>query len=111
MTERLKPSIRVEGGNPAGMPDFRPLNPWGQRMPKAPRPIESTPVSERLYQVYVKDERKRLIPVFPKGPKELCEFFVYTINKANLEGKGNGWTDPEIQQVKPGNTRGIYQAA
>jgi hypothetical protein len=90
----LRPSIRVEGGNPAGFPDFVPLNPWGRAMPKPAQPPRP-PVS----QVVVRDMRDggKELRVGPKwcgveGAAMLCQ----TIEQEIAAGREKRWRDPVV---------------
>lgn len=90
----LKPTINVGHGTgtPAGMPDFRPLNPWGRAMPKPmrqPRPS--------LWQIFVKDARTGTrIAVGPKAPKEFSEALIERLNLNIVVGIEKQWSDPEL---------------
>lgn len=95
----MKPPIITPGvrlgygtGNPAGCPDFRPLNPWGRPMPASDRPPRP-----KLYQVHVKDKRdNRVKAVGPRMAKELAEMFRLTIREQISLGAERRWADPHL---------------
>lgn len=85
-------------GNPAGRPDFRPVNPWGRPMPKVPE----EPRRHALYQVHVKDKRRgsptcgRTIAIGPKMAKEFAEMFSLTIANQIALGAERDWESPHL---------------
>ena len=95
MSEQRKPWVRVSygSGNPAGAPDFKPLNPWGRSMPKAPPPPEP------LHQVFVMDPLKGAIPVGPKMGKQFCDAIADVIRQNILNGMEHRWSDPVVVRV------------
>jgi hypothetical protein len=90
----LKPLLRVSGGNPAGFPDFVPLNPWGRGMPKAaPR---SKPA---VFQLVVRDLRNggRELRVGPKcETAEIAEALCMAIKQQIELGREKRWADPQV---------------
>lgn len=98
MSEKLtaKLDIGFGSGNPAFAPDYRPLNPWGRRMPppeRAPRPA--------LYQVVVRDRRQGLKErrIGPQWSKEFAEQLCFSISKAIGSGLETDWCDPIVVPV------------
>lgn len=91
----MKSSVRVSGGNPNGIPDFKPLNPWGRPMPtpeRAPRPP--------LYQVHVTDKRdNREKPVGPRMQEEFAEMFRLTIQNQISLGAERRWIEPHLVMI------------
>lgn len=88
-------NIDYGSGNPAGAPDFRPLNPWGRPMPKPDR--EPLPP---LYQVFAHDRRLgRIIPVSPKMGKEFCEAICMTIARRVGSGDWKNWSNPHVVKL------------
>lgn len=91
----LKPSIHISGGNPAGAPDFRPLNPWGRGFPKRPpRPDMSLWVCN----VEVRATKQRL-DVGIVGPRDAAQMLCDAINDQIDRGKERDWGDPQVVRV------------
>ncbi len=89
---------------PAGMPDFRPLNPWGRAMPKPKRPVRTKPVIHDLYQLFVtRNEDGRRICVGPRVIKPVVEEFCQAVNLMIASGKEKAWREPSIERVALGN--------
>lgn len=95
-----KPLVRIEygSGNPAGAPDWRPLNPWGQGFPKhllnrKPRP--------QLYQLVVKDRRNgnKELRVGPKMGKDFVDILLVQLNALIASGAEKQWFDPAVVPV------------
>jgi hypothetical protein len=82
-------------GNPAGAPDFKPMNPWGRPMPKPerqPRP--------ELHQVHVKDAKTaRIIPVGPKTERENAEMLCIAIGQQIALGAERQWREPHVVRL------------
>ena len=88
----MKPSVRISGGNPNGIPDFKPLNPWGRPMPEPERPPRPP-----LWQVHVSDRsRGRVIPVGPRMGKEYAEMFRLAISNQIHLGAERRWANPHL---------------
>lgn len=100
----LKPSIQIGhgSGDPAGMPGFRPMNPWGRSMPKLTRPMpherEGKPPHMQLFQIWADDAHfgKRM-PLGPKMPKEVLEAPLYALNKLIIEGMEKRWSNASLE--------------
>lgn len=99
----LKPSITVGhgSGQPAGMPDFYPVNPWGRDMPKPERPPRPP-----LYQVVVLDKRRGNAEtrVGPMCPHENAAMLCEAINQQIALGAEKQWTDPIVLKMTEGVT-------
>lgn len=93
MTTPLKPSLRISGGTPAGMPDFKPMNPWG-RMPKRPPKQDRT-----LWVCNVEDrDTKQRLNIGLIGPKAGAEMLRDAVLKMNELGKC--WAaDPQVIRI------------
>ncbi|HEX5320432.1 MAG TPA: hypothetical protein VFW46_14815 [Stellaceae bacterium] len=95
-----KPLVRTSGGNPAGMPDFRPLNPWGRAMPKPTR----LPPPPR-YQVFVEAfdpisaTGRKLIPIGPKGDDQFVRPLCEAIEQAIASGQEKTWRNPHVVRL------------
>ena len=96
--------IGFGSGLPNGIPDFRPINPWGRAMPKPARPYRDKPLHHALYQVFV-DTRKGTIPVGPRWSEELAGAFAETINKAVALGAEKEWGRAHVRLVKAAEVR------
>src|SRR6266576_3064462 len=87
-------------GMPAGIPDFRPLNPYGRAMPKPTRPYRR--LRPALYQVEV-DLRgggtKRLGPMWER--EEMAGSLAETINKALIIRPMDDWGRARVVLAKP----------
>lgn len=86
----LIPTVRISGGNPAGMPDYKPLNPWGRAMPKPVRAPRAP-----LYQLIVRRKGVQM-PYSPKLHREFLEPLLEAINTAIRLGVEKEMTDPHI---------------
>jgi hypothetical protein len=83
---------------------YRPLNPWGRKMPKPARRLNPPPVFEKgeakityLWQVEVSRVGDKLpIRVGPKMVKDLAEHFCSAINVQISLGKERRWTEPRL---------------
>jgi hypothetical protein len=93
MTLPLKSMLRVSGGNPAGFPDFVPLNPWGRAMP-----VPAARVKPPVSQVVVRDMRHggRETRVGPKCAKQWAEMWCQAIRQAIANGSETRWRDPQV---------------
>lgn len=98
MAEPLRPSIRISGGNPAGFPDYRPLNPWGRAMPKSKKKPKPD-----FYQVVVetssRDGTKHMLPVSPRASREFCMPLCSAIETEIAAGRERTWKNPCIVKV------------
>lgn len=52
-----------------------------------------------LFQVFVETTEGKLLPVFPKAPKELAVRFVEVINREITTGNEKAWSNPHIAAV------------
>jgi len=94
MTEPLKPRVSVGygTGNPAAAPNYRPLNPWGRRMP----PAERAPRPE-LWQIIVTDRRDRKqVRVGPQMTKECLSSLFHAIRTEIVSGRETRWSEPML---------------
>jgi hypothetical protein len=97
MTAKPLLDIGYGTGTPAGMPDFKPLNPWGQAMPK-PRREPRPP----LFQLWVKrDADGQRVPLGPKAAYD----FVETMHRgmvveAAVSNTRQWWSDAEIVPMR-----------
>lgn len=89
----MKQSAFITGGNPAGAPDFRPLNPWG-RMPKRQPPVDKT-----MWVCNVEDrETGKRLNIGLIGPRAGAEMLAAAVRKANETGKS--WAaDPQVVRI------------
>ncbi len=85
---------RITGGNPAGMPDFNPINKW-DRMPKRrPQPD----ISMWVVSVEERDTRRR-IAVGLVGPRGGADMLCDAIRKQIELGNEKRWGDPQVIPV------------
>jgi hypothetical protein len=95
MTIKGSARIGYGSGNPAGVPEFRPMNPWGRPMPapeRAPRPP--------LWQVHVKDAHDRKEKaVGPRMQKEFAEMFCLAISNQIHLGAERRWSEPHLVYI------------
>ena len=91
--------LRVTGGNPAGYPDFVPLNPWGRGFPKPDRPPKPP-----LYQVVVLDKRNgnKETRIGPMMQFEFAEIFRHAVAEQVASGAEKQWTDPIVLKMTEG---------
>ncbi|TAL03705.1 MAG: hypothetical protein EPO08_03440 [Rhodospirillaceae bacterium] len=87
------PSIRIGrgGGQPAGLPDFKPMNPWGRAMPapaRAPRPP--------LYQLVVTRAGRGQTPIGPKMQRQYVDALFDVVDGAIRSGAEKEFSDPHI---------------
>lgn len=76
------------------MQDYRPLNPWGRAMPKAPA------LPEPACSLYVRSRKQgKQVRVGPKMAYQYLEPLMMQINKAAALGAEQDWCDARI--VKP----------
>lgn len=88
---KLSPSIRVSGGTPAGMPDFKPVGPTGLRaMLRPSRPA--------LFQVWV-DTPNGSIPVGPKCPQHAAFALADAIEIEIGRGRERTWSNPRVAPI------------
>ena len=87
------PTIRIGrgSGQPAGLPDFKPMNPWGQRMPAPVRPPRPT-----LYQIVVTRAGHGEIRLGPKMERQFIDALFATIEGAIRSGAEKEISDPHI---------------
>lgn len=64
-------------------PDFKPLNPWGRRMPKLSSQFTEKP--RRLYQVWVDDREGKTFALGPKVIRAVADDFLVEIKKAIIQ--------------------------
>ena len=90
----------LTGGNPAGFPDYKPLNPWGRGFPKElfrPKP------KPELYQIFIEipgaPDAERLLPVGPKGPEDLLKPLCRAIEEQIARGRETEWANPHIVRL------------
>ncbi len=85
---------RISGGNPAGAPDFNPINKWGRTPRRQPRPDTS------MWVVSVEDRgtRERLC-VGLVGPRGGADMLRDAIRKQIDLGKERRWADPQVVRV------------
>lgn len=88
-----EPSIIVGrgSGQPAGIPDFKPVNPWGRAMPKPPRPPR-----EALYQLVVTRAGRGQIRFGPQAGKAFIDEFAAAVRSAILLGVEKELSDPHV---------------
>src|SRR5690242_13250285 len=91
-----KPYMRVSGGNPAGMEDFVPLNPWGRSMPRF-----VAPKRPELYQLIVRDAARgnKETRVGPKIGYEWAMMFCKTVEQMIASGAEKRWRDPIVLKM------------
>jgi len=73
-------------GSPAGLPDFRPMNPGGRPMPKPVR----KPVP-RMHQIFVEQPGGAMLAIGPKAAAEFLEPLLLNINRLVSLGQASGW--------------------
>jgi hypothetical protein len=85
-------------GTPAGMPDYKPINPWGRLPPKPTRKPR-----EDLYQAVVLKADGTELPVGPKAGKLFVERCVAALNAALItqakDGEINDWRSAVVVPV------------
>lgn len=102
MTEPLRPTLNLGygSGDPVGIPNYRPMNPWGRGMPKPvrqPRPA--------LWQIMAMVDGKRT-PLGPMMQKEFAESLLTELNKASIATGGKvWWAEPELVCVSTGGEK------
>lgn len=92
MSQQFKRSAKsLTGGNPAGLPDFRPIN----KLPRAEvNEILARQVRPILYQVHVEERSTgNDIPIGPKCPQSAAHALAEAINVQVLLGKEKTWTN------------------
>lgn len=97
MSATPQPSVRISGGNPAGFPDYKPLNPWGRAMPRP----KARPKPE-FYQVVVETagrDGKEMLPVGPRASREFCQPLCTAIESEIAAGRETTWKNPCIVRV------------
>lgn len=76
-------------------PDFKPLNPWGRRMPKLTKNFTDEP--RKLYQVWVDDRDGKAMALGPKVIRAVADEFLATVNKVIIhEGPRATWANPRL---------------
>ena len=87
---------RITGGNPAGMPDFRPMNPHGRPMPKAKPKL----AQERLYQVVAeRTSDGQLVRLGPMIGKEVAEHCCEALSRNIIRGLEKDYANPTVVAV------------
>lgn len=81
------------GGNPAGMPDFKPLN---RSSPEQFRQLLARAVRPPLFQVWVDAAGRGTIPVGPKCPQGVAESFASAIRAQIALGRERTWNNPAV---------------
>ena len=90
----MKPSLHISGGNPAGVPNFKPINAWG-RKPKRPPPVDRT-----MWCVSVENRgKKQRELVGLQGPWGGAQMLCDAIRKQIELGKERQWADPQVVRV------------
>ena len=92
-------------GSPNGIPDFRPINPWGRAMPKPTRPYREKPISHALYQVEIDLRRGGKKRVGPQWAEEMAGSLAETINRALILRPDDEWGRARVVLVKPAEER------
>ena len=89
----MKPSMRITGGNPAGAPNFNPINKWGRMPRRAP------PQDHSMWVCDVEDtETRRRVQIGLVGPKQGAEMLAEAVRRMNEKGKC--WAaDPQVVRV------------
>ena len=85
-TPRKSIDIGYGTGTPAGIPDFKPVNPYGRPMPKVERPVR-----EDLYQCVVKDWLGAETIIGPRMGQTAVERLVMAINARVASGEEKDW--------------------
>ncbi len=88
--------MRISGGTPSGIPDFRPVNPWGRPMPKPARKLRLPSEIHALYQVFVETRSGRMLAVGPKLTAAAAEQFAAAIRVQIIHGKEKRWSNPSV---------------
>lgn len=96
-TIKLKPSARVSGGTPNGVPDYRPFNklPEAEQRAQLKTLLKKT-IRPALYQVRVEDVNKGDIAVGPKCSERVATAFAYAISTFIKSGKETVWSNPRV---------------
>ena len=90
-----RPARSITGGNPVGLPNFRPFNKLSrdeQRAMFAP----ARPSRPELYQVWVETRKGGFIPVTPKRPLEGAEAFAAAVRSQIALGTEKEWSAPVV---------------
>jgi len=89
----MKPSMHISGGNPAGMPDFRPINAWGRMPKRKPRQDHSMWVCNVLDRT-----TGQRVNIGIVGPRDGAEMLAAAVRKSNEIAKP--WAaDPQVVRV------------
>lgn len=90
-------------GMPAGIPDFRPINPYGRAMPKPTRPYRAE--KHALYQVEIDLRGGGTRRVGPRWAEEMAGSLAETINKALALKPMDDWGRARVVLAKPAEKR------
>lgn len=90
-------------GMPNGIPDFRPINPYGRAMPKPTRPYR--PLRPALYQVEIDLRGGGTKRIGPQWAEEMAGSLAETINKALLVRPMDDWGRARVVLAKPAEQR------
>lgn len=93
----MKRLIGFGSGNPVGLPDYKPLNPWGRRMPnRAQRRREA------LYQVFVALPDGTEQALGPKWSEEYAGNLAAEINAKRIKHEWKETGEAHVRRVKHG---------
>jgi hypothetical protein len=91
-----KATVRTSGGTPAGCPDFRPIN----KLPKHEvEQLIKKSIRPTLYQVWVEDRLRGVIPISPKCRYETADALSQLIATQISLGNERYWSMPTILPV------------
>lgn len=79
---------------PGSKTPFRPINPYGARA-NVPEGWKN-PLKEKLYQVFVDDQKRGQIPIGPKIRFDVATQLCSNTNIAIKAGKISGWSSAHI---------------
>lgn len=95
--ESLKPSVRVSGGCPTGIPDYRPINKLPQH---EVRELLSKQLKPVLYQVVVEERSTgNALFVGPKCSSQTAQALAETINTQVALGREKLWSNARVNLV------------
>lgn len=87
-----KPALSITGGNPAGVPDYRPIN-----LLSHDEIVESLlPPRETLYQVWVDWRGRGQVAVGPRCSIQTASAFAEAIKTQIGLGRERTWREPSI---------------
>ena len=93
---RPRPSARISGGTPNGLPDYKPIKFDSAEF----RALLSRPVKPVLYQVWVEDRVKSsAIPIGPKCVYGTATAFAGAISTQIALGREHAWANPTVVVV------------